>query len=424
MKKLVGWTVIGYVLYALAMSCYIWIVVDTALPSHLVGTKADPHTFLSVQEVMLVEEYSKIRNFLYFLALPFDWIVFFLLLLLGGARAIERWAENVTKYKWLQSGIYVFWLTLIMTIVSFPLSYLRFTLSRSYNITVQTFENWMRDHVVSFWEETLLMWLVVAVLYVLIRQFKKMWWAISWVLFIPFVFFLMYIQPVVIDPLYNDFTELQDKELEEKILGLAAIAEIPANRVYQVNMSEKTNSINAYVTGVGANSRIVLWDTLLTTLDEDEILFIMAHEMGHFVLNHIVVGITGYIAFSFFAFYFIHWSATRIIRRWGTTFRITNLGQLASMPLLLALLSFVLFLASPLTNAVSRYQEHTADQYAIELTGEVDPAIGAFQQITKSSLSEVNPPLLVKFLRYTHPPMVDRISYLENFLEEEKQAGE
>ncbi|WP_226682605.1 M48 family metallopeptidase [Sutcliffiella horikoshii] len=419
MKKTVSLTLVGYILYALAVTFYIWIGADTSLPAELAGTKADPTTFLSNQELMITEEYSKIRNTFYFLTLPVEWIFYFLLLVLGGARAIQGWAENVTKYKTLQTGIYLFWLTLFSTVIHYPLSYLRYSLSKDYGITVQSYSGWMRDQVVGFWEGILIMWIVVLLLYMLIRKFSKWWWAIAWGCFIPFVFLMMYIQPVVIDPLYNDFTELQDKELEAKILELAAEADIPADRVYEVNMAEKTNSINAYVTGVGGNSRIVLWDTLLTQLQEEEILFIMAHEMGHYDMNHIVIGISGYIVFSFFAFYLIYLTAGKLLNRFGQGWKINSLNQLASLPLLLLLVSLLLFLASPVTNAVSRYQEHRADVYAIELTGDTEPAIEAFQEITRSSLSEVNPPALVKFFRYTHPSMVDRISYLERYVEEE-----
>jgi Zn-dependent protease with chaperone function len=410
---------LGYFLYALAVTFYIWVGADTSLPAELVGTKADPNTFLSDKELILADEYSKIRNTIYFLTLPVEWIFYFLLLVLGGARTIQTWAERITSYKTLQTGIYLFWLTLFSTAIHFPLSYLRYSLSRDYGITVQSYSGWMRDQVVGFWEGLFIMWIVVLVLYILIRKFQKWWWAIAWGCFIPFVFFMMYIQPVVIDPLYNDFTELQDKVLEEKILDLAAVSDIPADRVYEVNMAQKTNSINAYVTGIGGNSRIVLWDTLLTRLQDEEILFIMAHEMGHYVMNHIVIGISGYIVFSFFAFYLIHWLANKVIDRYGRRLKVYSLSQLASLPLLLLLVSLLLFLASPITNAVSRHQEHKADVYAIELTGEPEPAIVAFQEITRSSLSEVNPPALVKFFRYTHPPMVDRIAYLERYVNEE-----
>ncbi|MCG1022418.1 M48 family metallopeptidase [Sutcliffiella horikoshii] len=419
MKKIVPITLVGYILYALAVTFYIWVGADTSLPAELVDTKADPNTFLSEKELILAEEYSKIRNTIYFLTLPVEWIFYFLLLVLGGARAIQTWAEKITSYKTLQTGIYLFWLTLFSTVIHFPLSYLRYSLSRDYGITVQSYSGWMRDQVVGFWEGLLIMWIVVLVLYILIHKFQKWWWAIAWGCFIPFVFFMMYIQPVVIDPLYNDFTELQDKVLEEKILDLAAESDIPADRVYEVNMAQKTNSINAYVTGIGGNSRIVLWDTLLTRLQDEEILFIMAHEMGHYVMNHIVIGISGYIVFSFFAFYLIHWMANKVIDKYGRKLKVYSLSQLASLPLLLLLVSLLLFLASPITNAVSRHQEHKADVYAIELTGETEPAILAFQEITRSSLSEVNPPALVKFFRYTHPPMVDRIAHLERYVNEE-----
>ncbi|WP_010192217.1 M48 family metallopeptidase [Bacillus sp. m3-13] len=419
MKKTVSLLLVGYILYALAVTFYIWVGADTSLPADLAGTKADPATFLSNKELMITEEYSKIRNTIYFLTLPVEWIFYFLLLVLGGAKAIQGWAEKVSKYKTLQTGIYLFWLTLFSTVIHYPLSYLRYSLSKDYGITVQPFSGWMRDQVVGFWEGILIMWIVVLILYVLIRKFPKWWWAVAWGCFIPLVFFIMYIQPVVIDPLYNDFTELQDKQLEAKILELADEADIPADRVYEVNMAEKTNSINAYVTGVGGNSRIVLWDTLLTRLQEEEILFIMAHEMGHYDMNHIVMGITGYIVFSFFAFYLIYLTAGKLIDRFGQRWKINSLNQLSSLPLMLLLVSLLLFLASPVTNAVSRYQEHKADVYAIELTGETEPAIEAFQEITRSSLSEVNPPALVKFFRYTHPPMVDRIAHLERYVKEE-----
>ena len=114
----------------------------------------------------------------------------------------------------------------------------------------------------------------------------------------------MFIQPIVIDPLYNDFYPLKDKQLEAEILELASKANIPAEHVFEVNMAEKTNSLNAYVTGIGSNARIVLWDTTLNKLSDQQILFIMAHEMAHYVEKHIYFGIATYLIFSLVGLYF------------------------------------------------------------------------------------------------------------------------
>jgi STE24 endopeptidase len=208
---------------------------------------------------------------------------------------------------------------------------------------------------------------------------------------------------------------LKDKKLEAKILALASEANIPAEHVFEVNMSEKTNALNAYVTGIGSHARIVLWDTTLQRLNEDEVLFIMAHEMGHYVMKHIYWGLAGYIVLALFGL----WLVSKLIRwclgRWGRYIGIRRLSDIASFPLLLLLVSLLNFAASPLVNTVSRYEEHAADKYAIELTKNTDAAISSFQKLTKAGLSEVNPPLLVKLFRYTHPTMLERIVFLEEY---------
>lgn len=179
----------------------------------------------------------------------------------------------------------------------------------------------------------------------------------------------MFIQPVVIAPLYNDFYPLKNKELETKILSLAEQANIPAEHVFEVNMAEKTNALNAYVTGVGSNSRIVLWDTTLNRLSDKEILFIMAHEMGHYVEKHIYFGMVGYIFMTLIGLWLTSRIMAWIISRYGKVLKIKKINDISSLPLFLLITSVLLFASSPLSNYFSRYQESRADQYAIELTG-------------------------------------------------------
>src|SRR5690606_22909752 len=148
-------------------------------------------------------------------------------------------------------------------LVMFPLSYLSFMMSKSYNISTQTFSLWMKDKLIDFWIEFAISFIVITVLYALIRKFKKRWWLGAWILSVSFSIFMMFIQPLLIDPLANAVTPLEAKQLEVQRLEFADKANIPADHVYEVDMSSNTNSMHRYVRGVGSNSRIVIWDTTL-----------------------------------------------------------------------------------------------------------------------------------------------------------------
>lgn len=421
-RKMGFYGVIAYVLYGFVVYWYLFSFADANLPFEYEGSKADPATFLNGRELMLSEEYSKIRNLLFFLSTPFEWLFYFLILLLGLSKAFKRWGEETSKNKYGQTAIYVFWLSFFAYIATFPLSYISYTLSKTYNISTQSFAAWMKDELIDFWVNYAFMFVIVIVLYWLMNKFKTYWWLFAWLFSVPFTLFIMFLQPVVIDPLYNDFTPLKNKELETKILDLAAQANIPAEHVFEVDMAEKTNALNAYVTGIGSNSRIVLWDTTLNKLNDDQILFIMAHEMAHYVEKHIYIGIAGYLLMSLIGLYLVSRLLNWAIKRWGKEFKLKHPGDLRSLPLFLMFLSMMLFAASPVTNLVSRYQETRADDYAIEMTGNTDAAISAFQELTKAGLSQVNPPWLVKIFRYGHPTMLERISRLEEY-EIQKRNG-
>lgn len=397
-------------IYALVMYIYIFHSNSGGIPESLRGTVADPQVFMSEHELYLSEEYSKIKNFLFFVATPFEWLVYLFLLITGLSRVFENWIALKNKWSIVQNTIYLFLLSLFIFIVFFPLDYYRYTLGKSYGISTQVFTSWMRDNVIGFWVDFGTTVVIVTVLYWLIRKSPKKWWLHAWLLMIPYSIFLMFIQPVVIDPLYNDFYPLTNKVLETKILALAEQANIPTEHVYEVNMSEKTNALNAYVTGIGSNSRIVLWDTTLKRLSESEILFIMAHEMGHYVEKHIYFGIAGYILTTFLGLWLTAKLMPWIIARFGRSLKIERINAIHSLPLFLLITSFLIFASSPLSNYISRYQETRADQYAIELVADPNAAVSTFQELTRAGLNEVNPPLLVKWFRYSHPTMLERIS--------------
>lgn len=418
-KRLGISAVVLYAVYAIAMYLYIFHGNGGGLPLELKGSVADPATFMTERELILSEEYSKIRNYLFFVVTPFEWLVYFLILITGISRLFEKWVDFQVKWKVFQNTLYLFLLSLFTFILFYPIDYYRYSLSKSYGIATQDFSSWMRDNIVDFWVNLIITVLVVSVLYWLINKNTKKWWLHAWFLTIPFLIFLMFIQPVLIDPLYNDFYPLKNKELETQILELAAQANIPSEHVYEVNMAEKTNALNAYVTGIGSNSRIVLWDTTLKRLTEDEILFIMAHEMGHYVEKHIYIGIAGYLVMMLVGLWLIAKIMPWIIERFGKCLKVETMKGIHSLPLILLLSSVFLFVSNPLSNFVSRYQESRADQYAIELVESPEAAITGFQKLAKAGLSEVNPPALVKWFRYTHPPMLERINRLAERIQED-----
>ncbi|MFN2747003.1 MULTISPECIES: M48 family metallopeptidase [unclassified Bacillus (in: firmicutes)] len=402
-----------YVLYGLFFYWYLFMTGESSVPEALKGTSADPATFMNQRELILSEEYSKIKDFLFFFRIPFEWFLFFILLTAGLSKKMKDWAEQTSRRRFIQIAAYVFCLFLIVALASLPLDWISYQYSLDYGISTQTTASWIKDQVIDFWISFPLTLGAVLVFFWLIKKHEKRWWFYAWCLTVPVTLFLFFLQPVVIDPLYNDFYPLKNKELEHHILKLADQADIPANHVYEVNMSEKTNALNAYVTGIGANKRIVLWDTTLNKLDEPEILFIMAHEMGHYVMKHVYIGLGGYLLLSLAGLFVIDKIYKWIIRRHGRRFNIKSKADLAALPLLLLLIGVVSFASSPFTNAVSRHQEKAADQYAIELTKNKKAAVSTFQELSKAGLSEANPPFLVKIFKYGHPTIMERIQNVE-----------
>lgn len=408
-----------FVVYAIAMFAYIFLSDNSGVPDGLRGTVADPSTFMTQRELYLSEGYSKIRNFLYFIITPFEWLIYLVILLTGLSRVFERLGQKSSKWAAGQTVVYLFFLSLTTSLLMLPLRYLSFWVSKQYGLSTQPASEWLKHNAIDFCFDFAWAFMMVSIIYFFIRRSVKRWWLYVWILTIPIMLFYLFLKPEVIDPLYNEFTPIEDKLLEEKILTLADQAGIPAEHVYEVKMAGQTNTMNAYVTGIGSNTRIVLWDTTLQQLSEGEILFVMAHEMGHYVKKDVYRGMILYFAITFIAFWLVAKLMNRVIRKHGSCLQIKRIEEIHSLPLYLLLSSVILFASDPLSNMVSRHEEVSADQYALELVGNEKDAIATFQALAKSSLSETNPPLIVKWFRYSHPPLIDRIYNMKKQQKEE-----
>lgn len=208
---------------------------------------------------------------------------------------------------------------------------------------------------------------------------------------------------------------MKNKKLEKQILNLASRAGIEHGRVFEVDKSQDTKMLNAYVIGFGATNRIVLWDTTIQHLTPDEILFVMGHEMGHYVMHHLWWSLGYSAALSFLVFYLTYRSANFLMHRYHQRFGFNNLANIASLPLLLLLVNIYMLLTSPISNCFSRYFEHEADRFGLEITQNNKAAAEAFIALQQENLAIPRPGLLFKIWRSSHPPLGERIDFCNSY---------
>jgi Zn-dependent protease with chaperone function len=251
--------------------------------------------------------------------------------------------------------------------------------------------------------------------YLLLKKSPRRWWLYTGLLAIPFLILVILVQPVWIDPLFNKFGPMNNKDLEAKILALAEKAGIEGSRVYEVAKSEDTKALNAYVTGFGATKRIVLWDTTLAKLDEDELLFVMGHEMGHYVLGHVWKSILFFSLLIIVTLYAIHRTAGWMIGKFHRRFGFTELSDMASLPLIILLFSAYFLIVTPVALAFSRHNERESDRFGLEITQNNRAAATAFVKLQQENLAVPRPHVLVKLWRASHPTLGERIDFCNEY---------
>jgi Zn-dependent protease with chaperone function len=185
--------------------------------------------------------------------------------------------------------------------------------------------------------------------------------------------------------------------------------------VYEVDKSVDTKAVNAYVIGLLGTKRIVLWDTLLEKLPEKEVLFIMGHEMGHYVLGHVVQGILVASGLVVITLLFVHLASGPILRLFALRFGFNRLSDIASLPLVIFLVNFALLFVMPVGLAFSRHVEHEADRFGLEITKDNEAAAKSFVALQKENLGVPRPNWLYEIWRGSHPSLGDRIDFCNGY---------
>ena len=371
-------------------------------------------------------ELSHLGALLYFGGTAWQLFVLFLLLRGRAGAGIAVWAGRLTgragggpfaERPFLQ-GLLVapIWL-LITAVIALPLELIGHTAALRFGLSIEHWGAWWLDWIKGEALTLLVGTLVLSLLFVLLRRSPRRWWLWFWVIVQPFIILGVYLSPVVVDPIFNHFTPLTQKDpaLVGRLEQVAALGglHIPPQRMFVEDASRRSTGMNAYVTGIGDSKRIVVWDTTLAKLPTDEILAIYAHEQGHYVLHHIPKGIAFSAGLTFLLFALIGWLLPRLVRRYGDAWHIDDISDWAVLPLLLLLSLALNFLSAPAANAFSRGEEHAADVYGEHLLAKILPdaahvEVEDFNRLGRAWLDDPTPDRFVVWWTYSHPPTADR----------------
>jgi Zn-dependent protease with chaperone function len=361
---------------------------------------------------------------LYFMTTLYVFLVLWLMLRTRYAVCLRDFAERMSRF-WLVRAATVIGLFFVtLELLQLPFSIYRHHISLEYGLSVQQWGSWVGD-----WGKGLALNLIVSialgwVLYGVLRRSPRRWWFYFWLATVPFLLFAIFIQPILIDPLFNKFEPLTDHHPElveqiERVVHRAGM-EIPPSRMFEMKASEKTTELNAYVTGFGSSKRVVVWDTTMSHMTTPQTLFVFGHEMGHYVLGHLMKGFAIAVGLLLVFFYLSYRIANWLMRGTGQAWGLRGLSDFASAPMLLLIFYVLSFVSEPMSNAVSRHFEHEADIYGLEITHNlvVDSgrnAAESFQVLGERSLDYPNVGKFAEVWLWSHPTIADREIFAQTY---------
>ncbi|MBP6731099.1 MAG: M48 family metallopeptidase [Chitinophagales bacterium] len=327
--------------------------------------------------------------------------VAFIFLQLGLGRWMKRVATKVNNVN-LQNLIYAMLYILLAFVLSFPFSvYQDYFREHQYGLSNLTFPAWLIENVKSLSIGLVMGSLVIVALYVALRKTGKNWWLWGAGGAILFSGLIMFIAPVFLAPIFNDYKPLTEGKLKEEILSMARANCIPAENVYMFDASKQSKRVSANVSGIANTTRISLNDNLLDRCTPEEVKAVMGHEMGHYVLNHVYKGLLGFGVLIFIVFAIVNWLLNKIIATRGEKLGITSLSDIAGLPLLAFVVSLVFFVATPITNTMIRTQEMEADQFGLNAAREPDAE--AHVDIMLSEYRKLDPGKWEEIFFFDHP---------------------
>ncbi len=337
----------------------------------------------------------------------------FLFIILSG---ILPWlAIKLSDINYISAGLLFFGIPGLLTAMTeLPFDYYHsFVIEERYGFNTQTFKIWVSDLGKSLVVLIILGGILLSSLFLLVRYAGDLWWVWAWVVFLGFQLLMTILYPTVIAPLFNKFTPVDDPELISGIEDLAKREGLEVKGIYQMDATKRSRHTNAYFSGLGRAKRIVLFDSLIQSHEVDEILSVLAHEIGHLKGNHIKKQLAVSSAVSVLLFYL----ASRMIT-WDLMFQSFGFSltpAYVGLFLVGILWEPVSFFLGPAGMALSRKFEREADLYSLRILKDTDPLVRALKRMAKDNLSNLQPHPLYVWLNESHPPLLERIRDLENY---------
>jgi STE24 endopeptidase len=323
----------------------------------------------------------------------------------------DSWIGSLSGSFLVQGVLFMLMLTLAQDILEIPFSlYSTFRLEKRYGFNTTTLKLWLNDLFKSTLLSTLLLVILCSAALLLVQHSPQLWWLWVWCFFAAFSITMMYLSPVLIEPLFSKFDPLGDEQLEEEIRLMMAKGGLQVKGVMKMDASRRSLHSNAYFTGIGRVKRIVLFDTLMKQMERPELLAILAHEAGHWKKGHVrkrlMLTELGALAATFAVYWLV---------RWGGVPGLFGLPQ-ASFPAQMVMVSFlasiVFFPFTPLASWLSRRHEWEADRFATELSGTPQALASALIKLSRENLANLHPHPFYASFYYSHPPVVERVGKL------------
>jgi STE24 endopeptidase len=371
-------------------------------------------TTLDLEKQKQAKEYSRIKRRLWLADTVLGALYAFAWLFLGWSISVRQWLMSITGSDWLLIAAYIVIFGGIYTVLNLPLGYYGgFVLPHRFEQSNQSLKDWVVDQLKGLAIGGPLGLLMLELLYLALRAAGNAWWLWAAGGLLIFNVVLSNLAPVLIMPLFNKYVPLGDEhsELQERLLALAKNANTKVQGVFKFDMSKRTNAANAALTGIGNTRRIILGDTLIHEFSVDEIETVLAHELGHQVHNDIPF----LIAFGTLSTTLSLWIASLALNWAVSYFSFQSAADVAAFPALMLILGAYGLLTSPIDNAISRWRENMADDYALSSTRKGQAFASAFTRLANQNLGEIDPEKWVVFLFYSHPPLGERIEKAKRF---------